>query len=76
MDDTVGPVRDAAAEAFGTLLKVVGEKPLAVFMDQLDKIKQDKVSVQWHRLHRDLTSLPLTSVGENRDKIPPRLRFS
>lgn len=43
MDDTVGPVRDATAEALGTLLKVIGERPLNPYIEQLDKIKMDKV---------------------------------
>ncbi|XP_015769974.1 PREDICTED: cytoskeleton-associated protein 5-like [Acropora digitifera] len=43
MDDTSGPVRDATAEALGTLLKVMGERPLNPFIEQLDKIKMDKV---------------------------------
>ncbi|KAJ7391009.1 hypothetical protein OS493_021029 [Desmophyllum pertusum] len=43
MDDTSGPVRDATAEALGTLLKVMGEKPLNPYIEQLDKIKMDKV---------------------------------
>ena len=44
MDDTVGPVRDATAEALGTLLKVIGERPLNPYIEQLDKIKMDKVT--------------------------------
>ena len=44
MDDTSGPVRDATAEALGTLLKVMGERPLNPYIEQLDKIKMDKVS--------------------------------
>ncbi len=43
MDDTSAPVRDAAAEALGTLLKLLGERAMAPFVDQLDKIKLDKV---------------------------------
>lgn len=43
MDDTVAPVRDATAEALGTLLKVMGERPLNPYIEQLDKIKMDKV---------------------------------
>lgn len=43
MDDTSGPVRDATAEALGTLLKVMGERPLNPYIEQLDKIKMDKV---------------------------------
>ena len=44
MDDTSGPVRDATAEALGTLLKVMGERPLNPYVEQLDKIKMDKAS--------------------------------
>ncbi|KAK3702253.1 hypothetical protein QZH41_019815, partial [Actinostola sp. cb2023] len=43
MDDTVGPVRDATAEALGTLLKLLGEKPMNPYVDTLDKIKAEKV---------------------------------
>ena len=43
MDDTVGPVRDSAAEAIGTAMKVVGERGMGAYLDGLDKIKQDKV---------------------------------
>jgi cytoskeleton-associated protein 5 len=43
MDDTTAPVRDAAAEALGTLLKLLGERSMGPFVDQLDKIKVDKV---------------------------------
>ncbi|XP_028404850.1 cytoskeleton-associated protein 5-like isoform X2 [Dendronephthya gigantea] len=43
MDDTSAPVRDAAAEALGTLLKLLGERAMGPFVDQLDKIKLDKV---------------------------------
>ncbi|CAB4012818.1 cytoskeleton-associated 5-like, partial [Paramuricea clavata] len=43
MDDTSAPVRDAAAEALGTLLKLLGERAMGPFVDQLDKIKMDKV---------------------------------
>lgn len=46
MDDTCGPVRDAAAEALGTLLKLLGERAMGPFVDQLDKIKLDKVCGQ------------------------------
>ena len=45
MDDTSAPVRDAAAEALGTLLKLLGERAMAPFVDQLDKIKIDKVLI-------------------------------
>ena len=42
--DTTPDVRDKAAEALGTALKVVGEKPMQPFFADLDKIKMDKVN--------------------------------
>ena len=44
MDDTSSPVRDAAAEGLGTLSKLLGERAMGPFVDQLDKIKLEKVS--------------------------------
>ncbi len=43
MDDTVAGVRDAAADAIGTAMKVVGEKVMTPYIESLDKLKQDKV---------------------------------
>ena len=58
MDDTCGPVRDATAEALGTLLKVMGERPLNPYIEQLDKIKMDKVIDMLY-----LSKRPQYSVG-------------
>ena len=43
MEDTDQNVRNNAAEALGTALKVVGERPMNIFFDGMDKIKLDKV---------------------------------
>lgn len=43
LDDTAGPVRDSAAEAIGTAMKVVGERAMGAYIEGLDKLKQDKV---------------------------------
>jgi len=43
LGDGAGDVRDAAAHAMGTLLKLAGERPMAPFMEQLDDIKRTKV---------------------------------
>ncbi|ORX94275.1 ARM repeat-containing protein [Basidiobolus meristosporus CBS 931.73] len=43
LDDGDTNVRDAAAEGLGTLMKAVGEKVLAPFIEKLDKIKEAKV---------------------------------
>lgn len=41
--DTTPDVREAASEALGTALKVVGEKPMNPFIADLEKIKLDKI---------------------------------
>lgn len=44
MNDSAPEVRDAAFEALGTAMKVVGEKAVNPFLADLDKLKLDKVS--------------------------------
>ncbi|XP_071485290.1 cytoskeleton-associated protein 5-like [Diadema antillarum] len=41
--DTTADVREAASEALGTALRVVGEKPMGPFLADLEKIKLDKI---------------------------------
>lgn len=43
MNDSASDVRDAAFEALGTAMKVVGEKAVNPFLADLDKLKLDKV---------------------------------
>ncbi|XP_047135598.1 cytoskeleton-associated protein 5 isoform X1 [Hydra vulgaris] len=43
LDDTVGSVRDTAAESLGTVMKLVGERAMAAYLDSIDKLKQEKV---------------------------------
>lgn len=45
IDDPAGDVRELAAEALGTMLRILGERPMVAFMDRLkaDKIKETKV---------------------------------
>ena len=44
ISDSASEVRDAAFEALGTALKVVGEKAVNPFLVDVDKLKLDKVS--------------------------------
>ncbi|XP_019623072.1 PREDICTED: cytoskeleton-associated protein 5-like isoform X2 [Branchiostoma belcheri] len=41
--DTAPDVREAAFEAIGTAMRVVGEKPIAPFLAELDQIKMGKI---------------------------------
>ena len=43
LDDTVGSVRDAGAATLGTATKVVGEKFMTEYINDLDNIKKGKV---------------------------------
>ena len=43
MKDGAGDVRDAGAAGLGTLLKLVGERPMLPYLDTLDDIKKGKV---------------------------------
>lgn len=43
MNDSALEVRDAAFEALGTAMKVVGERAVNPFLADLDKLKLDKV---------------------------------
>lgn len=45
MNDSAPEVRDAAFEALGTAMKVVGEKAVNPFLTDLDKLKLDKVRI-------------------------------
>lgn len=43
LSDTSGPVRDSAAEAMGTLMKILGERQMNPFLDGLDDIRKAKI---------------------------------
>lgn len=43
LSDTSGPVRDGAAEAMGTLMKILGERQMNPFLDGLDDIRKAKI---------------------------------
>ena len=82
MDDTSGPVRDATAEALGTLLKVMGERPLNPYIEQLDKIKMDKVIDMLYLSNRPQYSVGYRLINHlgcwwNKRRIPkPRAAFT
>ena len=43
LDDTTAQVRDAASTALGTCLKILGERPLAAFFEEIEKNKMAKI---------------------------------
>ncbi|CAO3595984.1 unnamed protein product [Absidia cylindrospora] len=44
LDDADGTAREASAEGLGTLMNVVGERPMLAFIDTLDDIKKNKIN--------------------------------
>ena len=43
LDDTNPQVREAAMECLGTLLRVVGDRPMGAYVENIDKAKMAKV---------------------------------
>ena len=43
LDDTNPQVREAAMECLGTLLRVVGDRPMGGYIENIDKTKMTKV---------------------------------
>uniref|UniRef100_A0A671X7Y7 Cytoskeleton associated protein 5 n=1 Tax=Sparus aurata TaxID=8175 RepID=A0A671X7Y7_SPAAU len=67
VNDSAPEVRDAAFEALGTAMKVVGEKAVNPFLADLDKLKLDKV-----RICRRIKGgkRPLARINSNQQKLP------
>lgn len=45
LDDTNPAVREAGMECLGTLMRVVGDRPLNSYMESIDKSKMAKVRI-------------------------------
>ncbi|TPX69294.1 hypothetical protein SpCBS45565_g02541 [Spizellomyces sp. 'palustris'] len=56
LEDSVDTVREGAAEALGTLMKVVSERVLVGHLDKLDNIKQTKVKEYFEKAEVKLVS--------------------
>uniref|UniRef100_A0A3Q1ATC8 TOG domain-containing protein n=1 Tax=Amphiprion ocellaris TaxID=80972 RepID=A0A3Q1ATC8_AMPOC len=61
VNDSAPEVRDAAFEALGTAMKVVGEKAVNPFLADLDKLKLDKVLIR-RRVNSDLENFSFSSL--------------
>ena len=51
LDDTNPQVREAAMECLGTLLRVVGDRPMGVYLENVDKTKMTKVCTMNRKVH-------------------------
>lgn len=63
VNDSAPEVRDAAFEALGTAMKVVGEKAVNPFLSDLDKLKLDKVREAVGALETSFLQLLTSGVG-------------
>lgn len=68
-DDGTPAVRDAAMEALGLLMSVVGERALAPLLEPLDKLKQAKI-----REHCERAGSASTATAASESKPPPPAR--
>ena len=48
LEDTAPQVRDAACEVLGTLLKLLGDRPMVAYVENIEKTKMTKVR-NWFR---------------------------
>jgi cytoskeleton-associated protein 5 len=67
MDDSTPEVRDAAAEILGTLMKIVGEQPLAAHFDRMDKPRISKIKDFSEKV--EIKFKPKKSINTNQEPI-------
>ncbi|GMM33679.1 Stu2 protein [Saccharomycopsis crataegensis] len=67
--DSQAPVRNAAQETIGTLMKVVGERPLNQYMDKFDDIKRKKIKEFFEKA--EVSVKPTSAVSNNAAKRAP-----
>ncbi|ORZ32025.1 armadillo-type protein [Catenaria anguillulae PL171] len=77
MDDSTTDVRDAAAEALGTLMKLIGERPLLAYLEKLDAIKQAKVrefaeKAEIKGIKKAATAPPKPAPAAAAGMVPPK----
>ncbi|KAI8350708.1 armadillo-type protein [Mortierella sp. GBAus27b] len=70
-DDGDAAVREATAEALGTLMKCCGEKPLLVFLENLDTVKMGKVKEYFEKAVVKAKPAPVAAPPKPAAKAPP-----
>lgn len=71
LNDTDPSVRDASADALGTALKVVGEKAMASFLQEVDSIKMAKVK---ESCEKAVIVAPQIPIKESKPSGPPKVQ--
>ncbi|KAI9009704.1 armadillo-type protein [Gaertneriomyces semiglobifer] len=63
VEDSVDTVREAAAEAFGTLMKVAGERAMAAHLEGVANLKQEKVKEYYEKAEVKASNNPIRKPG-------------
>ncbi|KAF9948601.1 Microtubule-associated protein, microtubule dynamics during spindle orientation [Mortierella alpina] len=72
-DDGDASVREAAAEALGTLMKCCGEKPLLAYVEKLDTVKMGKVKEYSEKAVVKAKAAPVAAPKAAPAKAPPKV---
>jgi len=72
MDDSDKDVREAAAECLATVMKLFGERSMLNYMEQLDKIKQDKVRSCFEKVVINVKIKPAAPAAAPAKKAAPK----
>ncbi|CEH12775.1 Microtubule-associated protein [Ceraceosorus bombacis] len=82
MDDSSPDVRDAGAQGLGTLMKLIGERPMNQFIDALDDIKKGKVQDQFKvatvkvKTSKPAAAAPARAAPAASASAPPKPRLA
>lgn len=71
MDDSDKDVREAASELLGTVMKLFGERSMLNYMEQLDKIKQEKVKAVFEKVTVNVKVKPTPAAAAPAKKAVP-----
>jgi hypothetical protein len=76
MDDSEPSTREAAAEAVGTLMKLVSEKSLYPYIEKLDKIKEAKVKDYYQKASGSNNAMNAAPLVKKSPKSVPKPQLS
>lgn len=71
LSDTTAPARDGAAEAMGTLMKILGERQMNPFLDGLDEIRKVKIKEFFEIAEVKAKEKPKPAAPPPAPKAPP-----
>jgi hypothetical protein len=63
LSDTIEPVRAAAAEALGTLMKIVGERAMIQFLEGVDELRKTKIKEAFEKAEIKARQRPVAKTA-------------